>query len=135
MARPGRTARCSSKRAAAAVLLAALIGPQLAGAACEAERPAALVPQDPALCDRLDPVVRDPAGLPLGEYERTLGTWLENFCHRRPDIGWARDKRVRDIGPLASVLVRSSGTSMGKTKDSLIPQPPASPAATRQRLA
>ena len=75
---------------------------------CSAERPAPLLPTDPALCARLAPIVRAP-GAPgvrddLAGYETALGEYLRNFCHRDPVGGWRRDKGVRDTGPFTATL-------------------------------
>lgn len=86
---------------------AALITVLVAGAAradCPADRGVPLVPSDPAQCAALAEIVRDPDGLPLGEYETKLGDYLRAFCHRDEAAGWARDKTVRDTGPYTSVL-------------------------------
>jgi len=71
---------------------------------CPAEQPQALLPTDPALCQRLADVVRHPSALPLGEYETELGVFLRNFCYRDEDAGWKRDKSVRDTGPFTARL-------------------------------
>jgi hypothetical protein len=69
------------------------------GLSCPAERDVPLIPSNPELCEELAPVIRDPSGLPLGEYEAKLGDFLRNWCHRDADSGWKRDKLVRDTGP------------------------------------
>ena len=69
------------------------------GLSCSAERPLPLVPADPQLCADLAETIRHPSALPLGEYEAKLGDFLRNFCHRDPEMGWHRDKFVRDTGP------------------------------------
>jgi len=88
-------------------VLAGLLALASAGAAradCPADVGVPLLPSDPELCARLAPVVRDPAGLPLGEYEARLGDYLRAFCHRDEAAGWVRDKAVRDTGPYVSTL-------------------------------
>ncbi len=79
---------------------------------CAALQPAPLVPTDLALCARLESVVRQPAALPLAEYETQLGDYLRNFCHRNPASGWVRDKRLRDTGPFTATL--SGGAWSGR---------------------
>jgi hypothetical protein len=97
--------------AACGLLAAASPGHALA-ASCPAERTAALLPADSALCASLEDVVRRPAALPLDDYEAKLGEYLGNFCHRRAEAGWTRDKRVRDTGPFTATLV--DGTWQGQ---------------------
>ncbi|WP_200340935.1 hypothetical protein [Rhodovibrio sodomensis] len=74
-------------------------------ASCPAERDDPLLPSDPARCQRVAPIVAQPAALPLGAYERQLGTYLRNFCHRDEAAGWVRDKTVRDTGPYVASLI------------------------------
>lgn len=78
--------------------------PAAAQSSCSAEQPSALLPQDPALCARLAPVIRRPSGLSLEKYEEALGSFLRSFCHRDASAGWKRDKRVRDTGPFTATL-------------------------------
>ncbi|MFL6203242.1 MAG: cytochrome P460 family protein [Thermoanaerobaculia bacterium] len=82
--------------------LAAL--PAVAQSSCSAEQPAALLPQDPAFCARLAPVIRRPGALPLEKYEEALGSFFRSYCHRDETSGWKRDKRVRDTGPFTATL-------------------------------
>ncbi|MCG8459313.1 MAG: hypothetical protein MI919_23805 [Holophagales bacterium] len=94
---------------AAAMMLAGICAPgpapaQIEELDCEAQRPAKLLPTDPGRCAELAPVVRDPSGLPLDEYETALGEFLRKFCHRDRAAGWKRDKRVRDTGPYTASL-------------------------------
>ena len=87
-------------------LLTVGIGIATASAAtCPAEQPQALLPTDTALCRQLDPIVRAPSALPLGEYEEKLAEYFRNFCHRDAAAGWVRDKYVRDTGPSTAQLV------------------------------
>ncbi len=88
----------------AAVLAAAPLGAQMDSLSCDSERSAPLVPTDPALCQRLLPIVQDPGALPLDEYEIHLGDFLRNWCHRDLDRGWIHDKTVRDTGPYTATL-------------------------------
>ena len=74
-------------------------------ASCPAERHDPLLPSDTELCQRLAPIVAKPAALPLGAYERQLGIYLRNYCHRDDTAGWVRDKRVRDTGPYVASLI------------------------------
>lgn len=94
--------------ALASILASILVSPaalaQTTAPDCEAERPARLLPTDPARCAELEPVVRDPSALPLDRYEEALGEFLRSFCHRDRDAGWVRDKRVRDTGPYTARL-------------------------------
>jgi len=78
--------------------------PGAAQSSCSAEQPSALLPQDPALCARLAPVIRQPGALPLEKYEEALGSFLRSYCHRDEASGWKRDKRVRDTGPFTATL-------------------------------
>ncbi len=89
-------------------LLAAL--PAAAQPACAAEQARPLTPADPALCERLAPVVRRPGALPLAEYEEKLGDFLRAFCHREAAKGWKRDKGVRDTGPFTAALADGKWT-------------------------
>ena len=77
-------------------------------ASCPAERDDPLLPSDRALCQRLAPIVAQPAALPLGAYERQLGIYLRNYCHRDAAAGWVRDKSVRDTGPYVASLIDGS---------------------------
>jgi hypothetical protein len=72
---------------------------------CPAARSGPLLPTDPDLCRRLAQEVREPSRLPLDAYEVKLGHYLRNFCHRDSEVGWQRDKGVRDTGPFAATLV------------------------------
>ncbi len=73
------------------------------------------LPSDPALCAKLEPVVRAPSALPLDQYERALGEYLSAFCHRDPASGWVRDKHVRNTGPYMGTFKEGqwSGTYFG----------------------
>ena len=86
--------------------LIAAVGIQAAlAASCPAERKSPLLPSDRALCQRLAPIVAQPSALPLGAYERQLGIYLRNYCHRDDTAGWVRDKSVRDTGPYVASLI------------------------------
>jgi len=91
-----------------ASLVVALVlgtGQALASATCPAERPAPLLPADPAQCAALLPAIRAPHALPLDQYEAKLATYLRNFCYRDPAAGWHTDKAIRDTGPYTARLV------------------------------
>ena len=66
---------------------------------CPDEQISLQIPKDLALCKRLEPIVRNPGGLPLNEYEARLSEYLDALCHRDVKNGWRVDKRVRDTGP------------------------------------
>ncbi len=74
---------------------AAVAGPPV----CPSERTEPVVMIDPALCAKLDPIVRKPSALPFDQYERLLNQYAANFCHRNEAAGWVRDKRMRPTGP------------------------------------
>lgn len=82
----------------------------VASSTCPAERSAPLAPTDLALCARLERVVREPHALPLDQYETQLGVYLRHFCHRNPQAGWVRDKRLRDTGPFTAALAEGAWT-------------------------
>ncbi|MCE7027278.1 cytochrome P460 family protein [Jiella avicenniae] len=90
-----------------------------ADAACVALQKTPQLPDDLALCKRLDPVVRKPAALPLNEYEEALNQYFSHFCHRDPAAGWVRDKFVRDTGPYVASLV--NGAWMGSDRGTHAP--------------
>ena len=46
-----------------------------------------------------------PDGFRLREYEEVLSAFFAKYCHRNSAAGWVRDKRVRDTGPFAAVLL------------------------------
>jgi hypothetical protein len=78
----------------------------LAASTCPDERATPQTPKDPALCQKLEPIVRNPSAYPLDEYETALNEYLQALCHR--DVkdgkhGWKRDKYVRDTGPWVGV--------------------------------
>jgi hypothetical protein len=73
--------------------------PALASATCPDEQASPQIPTDLAMCKKLEPVVRNPHGKPLNEYEAALNQYLGGFCHRDVAHGWHVDKRVRDTGP------------------------------------
>ena len=106
------TARVSLAPPFLAVLFVALLVPIPAAAqpACAAEQARPLVPADPALCERLLPIVQRPGALPLAEYEAKLGDFLRAFCHRDAAKGWKRDKGVRDTGPFTATLADGKWT-------------------------
>lgn len=95
------------RRIAFAALAALLTGQAARAADCPADQGHALLPADPAFCASLAPIVRNPDGLPLDEYETKLGDYLRAFCHRDEASGWVRDKSVRDTGPYTSTLTAS----------------------------
>lgn len=72
---------------------------------CPAERPEPMVPTSLEKCLALREKVRDPSAYPLAEYEDHLNNFFMNFCHRDKEAGWARDKHVRDTGPMSARLV------------------------------
>lgn len=80
------------------------VGTAWASADCPDLREQVLSSKDPALCATLEPVVRDPSALSLGEYEAKLGEYFGAFCHRDAAAGWVRDKYVRDTGPYINTL-------------------------------
>ncbi len=123
--------------------LGLLASPAGAASLCADEQPTPQVPTDPALCARLDPVVRHPSALPLDQYEVQLNRYLGAMCHRNTAAGWTRDKTVRDTGPFIATLAggKWSGTSFGthapvliwyspEMMDWLHANRPADPAAT-----
>src|ERR1043166_6101068 len=55
--------------AAAAIIYAGLMSSLQASPTCPDEQPTAQLPQDLKLCRDLEPVVRNPGGLPLDQYE------------------------------------------------------------------
>ena len=91
--------------ASLAVALVVGTGQALASATCPAERPAPLLPADPAQCAALLPAIRAPHALPLDQYEAKLGAYLRDFCYRDPAAGWHTDKAIRDTGPYTARLV------------------------------
>ena len=93
----GRTRRAIAAFAAVLVVLASV--KSAASATCPDEQQTRQVPGNPALCDELEPVVRQPSSLSLDEYEAKLGEYLRNFCHRDLSKGWKVDKRLRNTGP------------------------------------
>jgi hypothetical protein len=91
---------------AVALVLATTAGG--AQAECAAERSAAMVATDPALCQRLENVIRRPSALPLPIFEKQLDQYFGNYCHRNAASGWVRDKYVRDTGPFTASLVHKA---------------------------
>ncbi len=85
--------------AAAAIIYAGLTSSLQASPTCPDEQPTAQLPQDLKFCKDLEPVVRNPEGLPLDQYEAKLGAYLGAFCHRNVEGGWRVDKGIRDTGP------------------------------------
>jgi hypothetical protein len=79
-----------------------------ASAICPEEQETPQVPTNLALCEELEPIVRQPHALPLHQYQAKLNQYLQNFCHRNVARGWRVDKRVRDTGPY--VAAYQSGT-------------------------
>jgi Cytochrome P460 len=82
------------------------IAPAMAAELCPSLQTTPQVPskEDLKTCADLDPIVRKPNGTDLKSYETALTTWLQKFCHRREDLGWTRDKTVRDTGPYIATL-------------------------------
>jgi Cytochrome P460 len=93
----GRTRRAIAAFAAVLVVLASVKSAD--SATCPDEQQTRQVPGNPALCDELEPIVRQPSSLSLDEYEAKLGEYLRNFCHRDLSKGWKVDKRLRNTGP------------------------------------
>nr|WP_210382329.1 hypothetical protein [Jiella sonneratiae] len=79
-----------------------------ASATCDALQDAPQLPKDLSLCHKLEPVVENPAALPLNDYEAALNDYFSNFCHRDTAAGWKRDKFVRDTGPYVASLVNGA---------------------------
>ena len=90
---------------AAGLAILASAGAALAAGDCPDLQPAALTPTDPAQCAALRPIIGDPGGLPLNEYQAKLQEFFKNFCHRDQAAGWVRDKSVRDTGPYTNTFV------------------------------
>jgi hypothetical protein len=65
---------------------------------CPDQRATPQVPKDLALCKKLEPIVRNPSGFALNDYENALDQYLQALCHRDVGSGWKRDKYVRDTG-------------------------------------
>ena len=95
--------------------VAALAGPVRAASICNDEQPTPQVPTDLALCAELDPIVRKPGALPLGEYEVQLNRYVSAMCHRNFAAGWQMDKTVRDTGPFPANL--ANGKWSGERND------------------
>jgi len=96
--------------AVCAVVCALTTTPALASLDCPAERDSALGPTDPELCASLDRAIRAPRATSLDLYERQLGDYLRNFCHRNPAAGWLSDKALRDTGPYVATLADGKWT-------------------------
>jgi hypothetical protein len=79
---------------------------------CSSETPTRQVPQNLALCALLEADVRQPSAFSLDRYERKLAKYVGNYCHRRPNVGWKVDKRIRDTGPYIATL--QDGKWIGK---------------------
>ncbi len=94
-------ATCAPSAVAALAICAGLLAnpAALASPTCPEEHATAQLPKDLDLCKRLLPLVRNPGGMRLDEYEKTLNEFFVNLCHRDLDHGWRVDKRVRDTGP------------------------------------
>ncbi len=102
--------RLSLRRLAACMIacLAALPAPANAAGLCKDEQQTEQLPTDPALCAKLDPIVRKPSALPLDQYETALNTYVTAMCHRNFAAGWKMDKTVRDTGPFIATLGNGS---------------------------
>jgi hypothetical protein len=88
---------------ATACLLAWAV-PAGAESLCLDEQKTEQIPTDLKLCAELDPIVRKPSALPLGQYETILNQYLAGMCYRNFDAGWKMDKTVRDTGPFIASL-------------------------------
>ena len=101
--------------AAVLVCLGLLATPAIAASLCKDEQPTEQLPTDPALCARLDPIVRKPSALPLDQYETALNQYVSAMCHRNFAAGWQMDKTVRDTGPFIATLAKGqwSGNYFG----------------------
>lgn len=77
-------------------------------AECTAKVATAITVIDPAVCSELHDAIRDPAGVPLGQYEDIYSRYFDNWCHRDTDQGWVRDVTVRDTGPFTSMFIDSA---------------------------
>src|SRR5207245_5394208 len=95
---------CTRAFAVALAMTTSLSYAVVAYASCSSENPTRQVPNDMALCARLEADVRHPSEFPLDRYERKLAKYLGTYCHRRPDAGWKVDKRIRDTGPYIASL-------------------------------
>jgi hypothetical protein len=95
------------------VVAAALVGiTQGARADCIAERPTAMVPADPSLCQQLEATIRKPSALSLGDYENKLNQYLGGYCYRDEAAGWVHDKFVRQAGPRIATLANGAWQSV-----------------------
>jgi len=83
----------------------------LASATCPEEQESPQIPVNLALCDELEPIVRQPRALPLHQYQAKLNQYLHNFCHRNIAKGWRVDKRVRDTGPYVAAYQTGTWTA------------------------
>ncbi len=90
--------------------LMALTAPLRAASRCDDAQATPQIPTDPALCARLDPIVRKPSALPLDKYEEALNQYVSAMCHRNVAAGWKMDKTVRDTGPFVASLVNGKWT-------------------------
>ena len=79
----GRTRRAIAAFAAVLVALASV--KSAASATCPDEQQTRQVPGNPALCDELEPVVRQPSSLFLDEYEAKLGEYLRKLLSPGPE--------------------------------------------------
>lgn len=97
------------------VCSAVLAGPVLGDTPCADDQKVQQIPTNLELCAELDPVVRKPSALPLGDYEVKLNTYLDKMCYRNVKAGWAMDKTVRDTGPFIATLAdgQYTGTYYG----------------------
>ena len=108
---PGRCRTLHLARIWVAAAALAVIA-QGARADCIAERPTAMVPADPLVCEQLEATIRKPSALSLGDYENKLNQYLGNYCYRNETAGWVHDKFVRQAGPRIATLV--NGAWQGK---------------------
>jgi hypothetical protein len=118
------TRRAVSSPLPAALVLGLLIAPdpgRVAAAALDPECPVYRgepVPEGFAGCAELERQVRDtasfrtPDGFRLDLYESLLDEFFQKLCHRNPETGWVRDKRVRDTGPYLGTLAGGEWTDV-----------------------
>lgn len=79
-----------------------LMGTARAASKSLATHPDIVVATDAALCRRPGAVVHERSAPVI---ETQLDQFLGHYCHRNTASGWARDKYVRDTGPLAANLI------------------------------
>ena len=109
----GASLRQTVLRSFAAALVFASAATAAKAANCPAERPQPMVASDPALCQRLEGVVRRPSALPLPDFEQQLNLYFGNYCHRDSAAGWVRDKYLRDAGPFTATFGNGAWQGVG----------------------